>query len=152
MPLCKLADLPRLLAPVSRLIGLDFGTKTIGVAVSDAALRVASPVTIINRRKFSQDMAELETIVASRNAGGFVVGMPFNMDGTEGPRAQSTRDLTAELLLRMDLPTVFQDERMSSQAVERAMISEADLSRTKRKKSVDSAAAAYILQAALDSL
>ena len=152
MPLCKLADLPRLLAPASRLIGLDFGTKTIGVAVSDAALRVASPVTIINRRKFSQDMAELETIVASRNAGGFVVGMPFNMDGTEGPRAQSTRDLTAELLLRMDLPTVFQDERMSSQAVERAMISEADLSRTKRKKSVDSAAAAYILQAALDSL
>ncbi len=151
MPVCKLADLPGLLIPGSRLIGLDFGTKTIGVAVSDAALRVAAPVTIIRRRKFSLDMAELAEIAASRNAGGFVVGLPLNMDGTEGPRVQSTRDLVAEMLIRMPLPTAYQDERMSSQAVERAMIQEADLSRAKRKKSIDSAAAAYILQAALDT-
>lgn len=151
MPVCKLVDLPGLLIPGSRLIGLDFGTKTIGVAVSDAALRVAAPVTIIRRRKFSLDMAELAEIAASRNAGGFVVGLPLNMDGTEGPRVQSTRDLVAEMLIRMPLPTAYQDERMSSQAVERAMIREADLSRAKRKKSIDSAAAAYILQAALDT-
>jgi len=152
MPLCNLADLPRLVPPGHRIIGLDYGTKTIGVAISDAALRVASPVTIIRRRKFSLDMLELAKIVESRGVGAFVVGMPLNMDGTEGPRAQSTRDLTEEMLLRMDLPTAFQDERMSTQAVERAMIDEADLTRAKRKKAVDSAAAAYILQAALDTL
>ena len=87
----------------------------------------------------------------SGNAGGFVVGLPLNMDGTEGSRVKSTRDLVAEMLIRMPLPTAYQDERMSSQAVERAMIREADLSRAKRKKSIDSAAAAYILQAALDT-
>lgn len=152
MPICKLADLPRLLPPGGRLMGLDFGTRTIGVAVSDAALRVASPVTIVRRRKFSADAAELAELVESRNIGGFVVGLPLNMDGTEGPRCQATRDLTAELLLRMDLPCAFQDERMSTQAVERAMIAEADLTRSKRKKSIDSAAAAWILQAALDTL
>ncbi|EDP66032.1 Holliday junction resolvase YqgF [alpha proteobacterium BAL199] len=152
MAICKPADLHRLLGPGARLMGLDFGTKTIGIAVSDAALRVASPVTIIRRRKFSEDAAEILALVGSRNIGGFVVGLPLNMDGTEGPRCQSTRDLTAELLLRHDLPTVFQDERMSTQAVERAMISEADLTRGQRKKSIDSAAAAWILQAALDAL
>ena len=152
MPICKPADLPRLLPPGSRLIGLDFGSKTIGVAISDAALRVAAPVTTVRRRKFSADAAEIIKIVESRGVGGFVVGLPLNMDGTEGPRCQSVRDLTDELLLRCDLPTVFQDERMSTQAVERAMIDEADLSRRRRKQSVDAAAAAYILQAALDAL
>ncbi|NQW11851.1 MAG: Holliday junction resolvase RuvX [Alphaproteobacteria bacterium] len=152
MPLCNPADLTRLLPPGARLIGLDFGTKTIGVAISDAALRVAAPVMVIRRRKFSQDMAELAKIVDSRGVGGFVVGLPLNMDGTEGPRAQSTRDLVDEMLLRMNLPTVFQDERMSTQAVERAMIDEADLSRAKRAKSIDAAAAAWILQGALDAM
>lgn len=152
MPICKPADLHRLLGPGARLMGLDFGTKTIGVAVSDAALRVASPVVIIRRRKFSEDAAAILSLVASRNVGGFVIGLPLNMDGTEGPRVQSTRDLTTELLLRHDLPTIFQDERMSTQAVERAMIAEGDLTRAQRKKSIDSAAAAWILQAALDAL
>ena len=152
MPLCKLADLPRLLPPGARLMGLDFGTRTIGVAVSDPALRVASPATIIRRRKFSADAAEIAALVESRNIGGFVVGLPLNMDGTEGKRVQSTRDLVAELLLRIDLPCVFYDERMSTQAVERAMIDEANLTRARRKKAIDSAAAAWILQAALDSL
>jgi len=152
MAICKLADLPRLLPPGGRLMGLDFGTRTIGVAVSDAALRVASPVTIVRRRKFSLDVAEIAELVESRNIGGFVVGLPLNMDGTEGARCQATRDLTSELLLRIDLPCAFQDERMSTQAVERAMIAEADLTRAKRKKSIDSAAAAWILQAALDTL
>lgn len=152
MPLCNPADLTRLLPPGARLIGLDYGTKTIGVAISDAALRVASPMLVIRRRKFSQDMAELAKIVDSRGVGGFVVGLPLNMDGTEGPRAQSTRDLVDEMLLRMNLPTIFQDERMSTQAVERAMIGEADLSRAKRAKSIDAAAAAWILQGALDAL
>jgi putative Holliday junction resolvase len=152
MPVCKPEDLTRLLSPGTRLIGLDFGTKTIGVAISDAALRVAAPVTTIRRKKFSADADALIKIVESRGVGGFVVGLPLNMDGTEGPRCQSTRDLTAELLLRCDLPTIFQDERMSSQAVERAMIVEADLSRKKRAEAIDAAAAAYILQAALDGL
>ena len=152
MPLCNPADLTRLLPPGARLIGLDYGTKTIGVAISDAALRVAPPMLVIRRRKFSQDMAELAKIVDSRGVGGFVVGLPLNMDGTEGPRAQSTRDLVDEMLLRMNLPTIFQDERMSTQAVERAMIGEADLSRAKRAKSIDAAAAAWILQGALDAL
>ncbi|MDF1791141.1 MAG: Holliday junction resolvase RuvX [Thalassobaculaceae bacterium] len=152
MPVCKPGDLVRLLAPGARLIGLDFGSKTIGVAISDAALRVAAPVTTIRRKKFSADADELIKIVESRGVGGFVVGLPLNMDGTEGPRCQSTRDLTEELLARHDLPTIFQDERMSSQAVERAMISEGDLSRKRRQESIDAAAAAYILQSALDAL
>ena len=152
MPLCKPADLARLLPPGGRLMGLDIGSKTIGVAVSDPALRVASPVTIIRRGKFSADAAQIAELVESRNIGGFVVGLPLNMDGTEGRRVQATRDLTAELLLRIDLPTIFQDERISSQAVERAMITEADLTRAKRRKAIDSAAAAWILQAALDAL
>jgi len=133
-------------------MGLDIGSRTIGVAVSDAALRVASPVTIIRRGKFSADAAQIAELVESRNIGGFVIGLPLNMDGTEGRRVQATRDLTAELLLRIDLPTIFQDERMSTQAVERAMIAEADLTRAKRRKAIDSAAAAWILQAALDAL
>jgi putative Holliday junction resolvase len=152
MPICNPDDLIRLLAPGARLIGLDFGTKTIGVAISDAALRVAAPVTTIKRRKFSRDAEELLKIVESRGVGGFVVGLPLNMDGTEGPRCQSTRDLVDELLLRRDLPTIFHDERMSTQAVERAMIIEGDLTRRRRKQSIDSAAAAYILQGALDGL
>lgn len=152
MPVCKPGDLVRLLSPGARLIGLDFGTKTIGVAISDAALRVAAPVTTIRRRKFSADADELIKIAESRGVGGFVVGLPLNMDGTEGPRCQSTRDLTEELLKRHDLLTIFQDERMSSHAVERAMIGEADLSRKKRGDAIDAAAAAYILQSALDAL
>ena len=152
MPLCNPADLTKMLPPAARLMGLDFGSKTIGVAVSDAALRVASPVTIIRRKKFSADAAKLIEMAESRNIGGFVIGLPLNMDGTEGPRCQSTRDLTEELLLRHDLPTIFQDERMSTQAVENAMIRDGDLSRAKREKVVDAAAAAWILQAALDRL
>ncbi|WPZ33579.1 Holliday junction resolvase RuvX [Thalassobaculum sp. OXR-137] len=151
MPICKPGDLVRLLAPGARLIGLDFGSKTIGVAISDAALRVAAPVTTIRRKKFSADADELIKIAESRGVGGFVIGLPLNMDGTEGPRCQSTRDLTEELLKRHDLPSIFQDERMSSQAVERAMIAE-DLSRKRRGESIDAAAAAYILQSALDAL
>lgn len=151
MPICKPGDLVRLLAPGARLIGLDFGSKTIGVAISDAALRVAAPVTTIRRKKFSADADALIKIAEDRGVGGFVVGLPLNMDGTEGPRCQSTRDLTEELLKRHDLPTIFQDERMSSQAVERAMIAE-DLSRKRRSESIDAAAAAYILQSALDAL
>lgn len=151
MPVCKPGDLVRLLAPGARLIGLDLGSKTIGVAISDAALRVAAPVTTIRRKKFSADADELIQLAEGRGVGGFVIGLPLNMDGTEGPRCQSTRDLTEELLKRHDLPTIFQDERMSSQAVERAMIAE-DLSRKRRSESIDAAAAAYILQSALDAL
>ncbi len=147
-------DLPGLaaaLAPGQRLLGLDLGEKTIGMALSDSGFAIASPVGTIRRRKFTQDAAELLRLVDEREVGGLVIGLPINMDGTEGPRCQSSRQFAANLLAIRDLPVAFWDERLSTSAVERAMVS-ADLSRKKRAKRVDTAAAAYILQGALDAL
>lgn len=151
MPICKIADLKAALPPGRRLLGLDLGEKTIGLAVSDGALTIASPIGTIRRTKFAADAAELERIIAEREAGGLVLGLPINMDGSEGPRAQSVRQFAANLLARRDIPIAFWDERLSTMAVERAMIA-ADLSRAKRAKRIDAAAAAYILQGALDAL
>lgn len=146
-----IAGLAGALGPGQRLLGLDLGEKTIGMALSDSGLNIASPVGTIRRRKFTEDAAELLRLVDEREVGGLVIGLPINMDGTEGPRCQSSRQFAANLLALRDLPVAFWDERLSTSAVERAMVT-ADLSRKKRAKRVDTAAAAYILQGALDSL
>ena len=151
MAICKIADLASATAPGARLLGLDLGTKTIGLAISDAGLRLASPVGTIRRTRLQADLDALFQTVDDRGAGGLVLGLPVNMDGSEGPRAQATRQFARDLLGRRDLPLAFWDERLSTRAVERAMI-EADLSRRKRKAKVDTAAAAYILQGALDAI
>ncbi|MEP3114378.1 Holliday junction resolvase RuvX [Nisaea sp.] len=151
MTFCNPADLPAKMGKLTRILGLDLGSKTIGIAVSDPFLRVASPIETIQRKKFTKDAEHLARIVEEKNVGAFLIGLPLNMDGTEGPRCQSTRDFARELILRIDLPVAFFDERMSTMAVERAMI-DADMTRKKRAARVDQLAAAYILQAALDSM
>jgi putative Holliday junction resolvase len=134
-----------------RLLGLDLGEKTVGLALSDPGLSVASPITTIRRTKFTADAKELLRIVAERQVGGLVIGLPLNMDGSEGPRCQSVRQFAVNLSKLQDLPVLFWDERLSTVAVERNMI-DADMSRAKRAKVVDQAAAAFILQGVLDAL
>ncbi|HLG87633.1 MAG TPA: Holliday junction resolvase RuvX [Alphaproteobacteria bacterium] len=150
-------ELKALLAPGRRLAGLDVGEKTIGVAVSDPGLGIASPIDTIRRTKFGEDVKALAKMLSGREIGGFVVGLPINMDGTEGPRCQSVRHFADNLLQHADLlgrePEIaFWDERLSTAAVERFMIEQADMSRGKRAHAVDKMAAAYILQGALDAM
>lgn len=151
MPVLTLTDLGATLARGARLVGLDLGTKTIGMAVSDPGRTLASPIGTIRRTKFTPDAKALFAILDERQATALVVGLPVNMDGSEGPRCQSVRAFAADLMRLRDLPIAFWDERLSTMAVERAMLS-ADLSRAKRAQAVDSAAAAWILQGALDAL
>lgn len=134
-----------------RLMGLDLGTKTIGIAISDRTRTIASPVETIARTKFTADATRLLDLAAKNGVGLLVVGLPVNMDGSEGPRAQSARAFVRSLARLSPLPAVFWDERLSTAAVERMMI-EADASRARRAAVVDKLAAAWILQAALDSL
>ena len=133
------------------LIGLDLGTKTIGVAASDPDRRLATGVTTVARTAFAADAAKLLALAAERNAVGFVLGLPINMDGSEGPRAQSTRAFARNLARLTELPIALWDERLSTAAVERALIA-AEASRARRKAVIDQHAAAYILQGALDRL
>jgi putative Holliday junction resolvase len=133
------------------LFGLDYGTRTIGIAVSDEGWRVASPLQTIRRTKFKPDVDALLALADRYNVGAFVVGLPLNMDGTAGPRAQSTRDFARNLSRVTERPIVAWDERWSTVAAERALI-EADTSRAKRREQVDRVAAAIILQGALDRL
>jgi len=135
----------------SRLLVFDVGEKTIGLAVSDPGLAVASPLVTLRRGKFTADAERLVRLVAERTIGGLAIGLPVNMDGSEGPRCQSVRQLAANLLARLDLPLAFWDERLSTAAVTRAML-DADLSRRRRGEIVDQLAAAYILQGLLDRL
>lgn len=137
------------LAPNQRLMGLDVGEKTIGMAISDALLSIATPVDTIRRGKFSKDMETLQKIIKDRNVGGFVIGYPINMNGTEGPRCQSIRQFARNLHEKLALPSFLWDERMSSLAVER-MMTEGGLSRNRKAELVDKLAASYILQGALD--
>lgn len=146
-----IASLAEALSPGQRLLGLDLGEKTIGMALSDSTFTIASPVGTIRRKRFTQDAEELLRLMDEREVGGLVIGLPVNMDGTEGPRCQSSRQFAANLLALREIPIAFWDERLSTSAVERAMVS-ADLSRKKRAKRVDTAAAAYILQGALDAI
>jgi putative Holliday junction resolvase len=153
VPVHDLLDLPTACAPGTPFVGLDLGEKTIGVAVSDATRTIASPLELIRKSKFTDDAKRLFELMKSRNASGIVIGLPVNMDGTEGPRCQSVRAF-ARNLLRLDetQQIAFWDERLSSVAVNRMLIDEADLTRAKRADVVDRAAAAYILQGALDRL
>ncbi len=133
-----------------RLIGLDVGTQTIGTALCDAGWTIATPADLIRRTKFSVDRAQLRAMIAAQSVRGIVMGLPLNLDGSDSPRTQSTRAF-ARNIEDLGLPILLWDERWSTQAVERAMIA-ADLSRAKRVDRVDSAAAAYILQGAIDAL
>jgi putative Holliday junction resolvase len=139
------------LPPQGALIGLDLGTKTIGVALSDVLRGVASADSTIRRRKFTEDAVELERLLAARSVAGVVLGLPLNMDGTEGPRGQATRAFARNWARRIDLPIGFWDERLSTVAAERALL-EADASRRRRAEVIDAVAASYILQGALDRL
>lgn len=134
-----------------RLMGLDPGTKTIGLALSDTSLKVATPLVTLKRKKLKDDAAEIERLIEKHSIGGFVIGLPLNMNGTEGPRCQSTRQLQKNLEGYFDIPMCFWDERLSTVAVTRTLL-EADASRKRRAEVVDKMAAAYILQGALDSL
>ena len=152
MAVVDLTELPAMLPPRAPLVGLDLGEKTIGVAVSDPARIIASPLSLIRRTKFAADAEALFKLMASRAAEGVVIGLPVNMDGTEGPRCQSARAFARNLLRMRDLSIAFWDERLSSVAANRMLIQEADASRTRRAELVDKAAAAWILQGALDRL
>jgi putative holliday junction resolvase len=139
------------LPPTGKLLGLDLGTKTIGVAVSDGLRYTATPLETIARTKFTADAARLLELVAENAAVAFVLGLPLNMDGSEGPRAQSTRAFARNLAQKTPLPVIFWDERLSTSAVTRMLI-EADTRRDKRAQVVDKLAASYILQGFLDRL
>ena len=151
MAICDLSELKGLLAADARLMGLDLGTKTIGIAISDVSRTIATARTTLRRTKLSRDIETLRALIADEGVGGIVVGLPVNMDGSEGPRAQSACDTAARLAEGLALPVAFWDERWSTVAAERAML-DADLSRRKRARVVDQVAAAYILQGALDRL
>ena len=133
------------------VFGLDFGEKTIGVAASDLRRSVASPILVIRRTKFTEDAKALLALVAERNIAGLILGLPRNMDGSEGPRAQATRAFARNLVRLTDLPIGYWDERLSTVAAERALL-EADTSRKRRNEVIDQVAAGYILQGALDRM
>lgn len=149
MALCNPADLKALLKPGARLLGLDVGTKTIGMALSDTTCLIASPLGTIRRTKFRDDVKRLVAEIEAHGVGGIVVGLPLAMDGSEGPRVQGVRQVAKNLLEHIDRPLAFWDERLSTAAVERGMI-EADLTRRRRAEIIDRVAAAYILQGFLD--
>jgi len=150
-PPLPIEDLPARLQSGMRLLGLDVGTKTVGLALSDVTRSIATPYETIRRTKFTADAKQIAAIAAKEGVGGLVIGMPFNLDGSEGPRAQSTRAFARNLAGHVDLPMAFWDERLSTAAVERHLI-EADASRKRRAEVIDRMAAAYILQGALDRL
>ena len=134
-----------------RLLGLDPGAKTIGVALSDVGLMLASPFAQIRRAKFGTNVAELARIITAQGVGGLVVGLPLSMDGSTGPAAQAAKDWTHALSAALHLPAAMWDERLSSSAANRVLVGEADLSRARRAQLVDAMAASYMLQAALDA-
>ncbi len=150
MPIITLKALAPALRRNQRLLGLDLGTKTIGVALSDPGRVIASPLDTVRRTKFTADATKLATLVADYDIGGLVIGLPLNMDGSEGPRAQSTRQFATNLLAGLDIAVAFWDERLSTAAVERLLVRDADMSRKRRAEVVDKMAASYILQGALD--
>ncbi|WP_184718462.1 Holliday junction resolvase RuvX [Caulobacter sp.] len=153
MPVLDIEDFAAALPQYAPIVGLDPGEKTIGVAVSDVTRTVASPLALIEKTKFSKDAETLFKLMDGRGAIGIVVGLPMNMDGTEGVRCQSNRALARNLLrLKPDLPITFWDERLSTAAVTRVLIDEHDISRKRRDEVVDKMAAGWILQGALERL
>ncbi len=151
MPICNPTDLKALLKPGARLLGLDVGTKTVGLALSDTRLVIASPLDTIRRTRFRDDAKRIVHEIEKHGVGGLVVGLPLGLDGRPTPRVQGVRQFASNLLTVIDLPLAFWDERMSTAAVERGMI-EGDLSRRRRSEIIDRVAAAYILQGLLDRL
>jgi len=151
MPILDLPAFKSTLSPRSRLLGLDLGEKTIGLALSDTTLSVATPMETLKRGKFTADAAALDKIIAEQNVGGLVIGLPLNMDGSDGPSAQSARAFARNFAARSTLPIALCDERLSTAAVTRTLL-EADASRQRRAALVDKMAAAYILQGALDRM
>ena len=152
MAVLELTDLPAAVGPAAPVVGLDLGEKTIGVAVSDTTRTVASPLQLIRKTKFTDDASALFALMESRGAGGLIIGLPVNMDGTEGPRCQSARAFARNILRLRDIPIAFWDERLSSAAVNRVLIDEHDVNRKRRGEVVDKLAAAWILQGALERL
>ena len=148
----SLSELIKYLPKKSRLLGLDVGRKTIGLAVSDSDMKIATTVGTIRRRKFTKDVKNLDAIITERQVNGLVLGLPISMDGNEGPACQSVRQFAVNLDNILKIGITFWDERLSTSAVERLLIKEADLSRNRRSEIIDKMAAAYILQGALDSL
>ncbi len=151
MTILNMGDLRARLKPGQRLIGLDLGTRIIGVALSDVGLMLASPHMALRRAKLAANAAEIAALARTKNVGGLVIGLPLSMDGTLGPAAQAARDWARDLSDVAALPCALWDERLSSAAVNRFLIDEADMTRKRRAEVVDQMAAAYILQAALDA-
>ncbi|MBT3557442.1 MAG: Holliday junction resolvase RuvX [Rhodospirillales bacterium] len=134
-----------------RIMGLDLGTKTIGVALSDVSHMIASPLETVRRKKFRDDSARLQNITEEHEVGGILLGLPVSMDGTEGPRCQSTRAFADNMLGVLDIPVTFWDERLSTSAVERMLVNDVDMTRKRRGEVIDKLAAVYILQGFLDA-
>lgn len=151
MILEEMTDFVDAIPSMRPLAGLDFGDKTIGVALSDRMLNIATPLETIRRKKFTQDAETLLALLAKNEVGGIILGLPRNMDGSEGPRCQKTRAFARNLARLTDLPISYWDERLSTVAAERALL-EADMSRAKRAGVIDHVAAGFILQGALDRL
>jgi putative Holliday junction resolvase len=151
MPLCAPAELKPLLPAGTRLLGLDVGTKTIGMALSDTTHIIATPLDTIRRTRFRDDLKRLLDEIAKHRIGGIVIGLPLALNGSDSPRTQGVRQFAKNLMAHTELPVAFWDERLSTAAVERGMI-DADLSRRRRAELIDKAAAAYILQGLLDHL
>jgi putative Holliday junction resolvase len=152
MAICKPSEISDKLLRNQTILGIDLGSKTIGLALSDAGRMIASPLATLSRRKFADDMAALLGLIDKHQVGALVIGLPVEMSGTEGPRAQAARSFAAEVLQRRGLPIAFWDERLSTAAVTRMMTDEMDLSRRRRSEVVDKVAAAYILQGALEAM
>ena len=151
MPIVSLPELKACLKPNQCLLGIDLGSTTIGMAISDVSLIVASPLDTLKRGKFKDDSEKLLALIKERCVGGLVLGLPLNMNGREGSRCQATRQFASNFLTVFELPIAFWDERLSTKAVERILIDEADMTRKRRGQVVDKIAAAYILQGALDN-
>lgn len=151
MATLTIEELAAFLKPGQAIAGLDLGTKTIGLAMSDLSRRFATPRPVLKRVKFTQDAVALLAFADKEKVAGFVIGLPMNMDGSAGPRVQATRAFVRSMSEKTDLPFVYWDERLSTVAAERALL-EMDVSRAQRKERIDSAAASFILQGALDRL
>jgi len=152
MAIIDIKELQATLKRGEKLMGLDLGSKTIGIALSDIMLTVASPLETIQRTKFTKDAMHLQDLIRKHEVGALVLGMPLNMDGSEGPRCQSTRDFAHNFQTRMDIPIAVWDERLSTSAVERMLVNDVDMTRKRRGEVIDKLAATYILQCALDAL
>ena len=151
MTICNPTELPKILLQSQRLLGLDLGEKSIGLALSDPGRIIASPLETLQRTRFSADVETLRALMDEHGIGALIIGLPLNMNGSEGPRCQSVRQFADNLLEKMDVPIAFWDERLSTVAVTRTLL-EADMSRKRRAQVVDMMAAAYILQGALDRM